>query len=290
MSKNTKQTILPLIIAAIWGLAFIAQSVASDYVGTFTFNFARSIVATIALSPVAFYFYKKNGLGEKTISSGLIIGVVLGWASCLQQAGIETTTAGKAAFITAMYIVLVPIVGVFQGHRPDKRIIFALISAVVGLYLLCVNESFFIGKGDLLVILCAFTYTLQIVLIDYYAPKSNEVVMSFFMFVSMTVFCFIGMILFEEPSIEALKPCISSILYAGVFSSGVAYTLQIVAQKGTNPVIVSMLMSMESVFALLFGALILNERLSTREIIGCIVMLLAIIICKLPKQKKKIPS
>jgi len=204
-------------------------------------------------------------------------------ASFFQQKGLETTSPGKAGFITALYIVLVPLAGLLLGKKPPKAVWLGVVLAVVGLYCLCVNEAFSITGGDLYVLICAFCFTVQIMAVDHFTNKVDGVALSCVQFLVMTVLCSLGMLTEELPPVALLPQWLGPVLYVGVFSSGVAYTLQILAQKDSDPAVVSLLMSMESVFATIAGALILGDRMSGREYLGCALMLAAVILSQLPE-------
>ena len=287
---------LLLLTAMIWGAAFVAQSVSMDHIGPFTFQATRSALGALVLLPVIFIMDRKNGAPAKTRSraerrllwrAGLICGVVFAVASNVQQIGICYTTAGKAGFITAMYIVLVPIAGLLFRRRPGWNTWAGVLLAVGGLYLLCVQSGFSIGRGDILVFLSAIAFTVHILVIDHYSPLVDGVRLSCIQFAVCAVLSGIVMFVREQPSAAALAECALPIAYAGFLSCGVAYTFQIIGQKYTNPTVASLLMSLESVFAALFGWLLLHEALSARELVGCLLMFAAIILAQLPIGKKK---
>lgn len=287
-----RQSLLLLLTATIWGVAFVAQSVGMDYVEPFTFNAVRSLIGAVVLLPCIALLKKVNGGEEKESSQktlilgGVSCGVILFIASSFQQFGIQYTTVGKAGFITAMYIVLVPIVGLFFHKHVGLRVWTAVLLAVGGLYLLCMPEgSFVLQKGDLLVLACAFTFTFHILVIDYFSPKVDGVKMSCIQFFTCALLSTVGMLIFEEPDLQSICDAWLPILYAGAMSCGVAYTLQIVGQKGMNPTVASLILSLESVISLLAGWLILGQKLSLRELLGCAIVFIAIILVQLPKNK-----
>ncbi len=292
--QQIRNSILLLLAATIWGVAFVAQSVAMDYIGPFTFNCIRSLLGGAVLLPVIGIFSiskkekneKSNGSFFKRnrplIIGGLCCGLALCIASNLQQIGIVTTSAGKAGFITAFYIVFVPIVNLFFGKKSSFLIWISVALALVGLYLLCITESLSINQGDLYLLLCAIVFTIHILVIDHFSPLVDGVKMSCIQFFVSGILSAIPMFLFEEPSFTQLKAASVSILYAGIMSCGVAYTLQIVGQKNMNPTIASLILSLESVVSVLAGWVILHQTLSVREIIGCILMFGAIIFAQLP--------
>lgn len=292
---KVKSSIMLLITAAIWGSSFVAQSVGMDYVGPFTFNAARCLVGSLALVPVILIMGKGKKENRGTlILGGTLCGVALFVASNLQQIGLQHTTVGKAGFITALYIVIVPVLGIFMNKRTGLVTWQSVAIAVVGLYFLCIKEGFSIGKGDILVLACAFAFSLHILIIDYFSPKTDGVSLSAIQFLVSGLLSAVFMLIFEVPkgaSAMALWAPISKawmpILYAGVLSCGVAYTLQIIAQKHIEPTIASMILSLESVIAVLSGWVLLGQSLSEREILGCILMALAIILAQLPQKKKE---
>lgn len=284
MNKSYKYSFLLLLAAAIWGSAFVAQSTGMDYVGPFTFNGIRSFLGCAVLIPVANLVNRKtdtpSGWKDKElIIGGLVCGIFLFLASSSQQIGIQYTTVGKSGFITTFYIVLVPIFALFLKKKPSKLIWISVALAVCGLYFLCINETFTLQSGDIWLFACAILFSLQILAVDFYAPKVNTVKLSCYQFLVVGVLSVIPMI-FEKPEFSAVLGCASSIAYAGILSSGVAYTLQIVAQKNVKPEIASILMSLESVFSVIFGFLILHEMLSLREGLGCILMFIAVILAQ----------
>ena len=287
---------LLLLTAMIWGAAFVAQSVSMDHIGPFTFQAVRSALGALVLLPVIFITDRKNGAPSKSRSkaerrllwrAGLICGVVFTVASNVQQIGICYTTAGKAGFITAMYIVLVPIAGLLFRRRPGWNTWAGVVLAVGGLYLLCVQSGFSIGRGDVLVFLSAIAFTVHILVIDHYSPLVDGVRLSCIQFAVCAVLSGAVMLVREQPSAAALAECALPIAYAGIGSCGLGYTFQIIGQKYTSPTVASLLMSLESVFAALFGWLLLREALSARELFGCLLMFAAIVLAQLPLGKKK---
>ena len=220
---------------------------------------------------------------------GICCGVMLFIGSALQQIGIQYTTAGKAGFITAMYMVLVPICGLFFGRKPGGKTWAAVVVALVGMYLLCLYGSGIqnLSKGDLLEMLCALGFTGHILVVDHFSPKVDGVKMSCIQFFACGILAGIFMLILEEPSWENICAAAVPILYAGILSSGAGYTLQIVAQKDTQPTVASLLMSLESVFSLIFGWILLKEAMSGVELLGCVLMFAAIIWVQLPEKQKK---
>lgn len=297
--KQMKNNVLLVLTALIWGCAFVAQSVGMDYVGPFTFNAVRCLIGAAVLIPVILFMDKsarKSGLTEEEMKSrrgdtktlvtgGICCGLALGVASSLQQWGILFTTVGKAGFITAMYIVLVPILGIFIGKKVRPVIWLCVALAVAGLYFLCMNETFRLNTGDFLVILCAICFSAHILVIDHFSPKVDGVRLSAIQFLVAAIVCGIPMLIWEHPEISEILAAWMPILYAGVMSCGVAYTLQIIAQKNADPTVASLLLSLESVFSVLAGWVILHQSLSIRELFGCVLMFGAIILAQLPEKK-----
>ena len=291
--NRVRQNVLPVLAAFIWGTAFVAQSVGAEYVEAFTFNAARSAIAFLFLLAVCLLLRKLGKGGGCTPAywrdlavSGFCCGAALTIASYFQQKGLETTSSGKAGFITALYIVIVPVVGVFLKKKAPRTVWISVAMAVAGLYCLCVTEAFSVTRGDFYVLLCSFCYSAHILIIDYFTRKVDGVEMSCVQFLVCTVFSAVGMLAMETPSLPALMACIGPLLYVGIFSSGVAYTLQILAQKDSNPTVVSLLLSLESVFAVLAGAVILGDRMSGKEYFGCVLMLAAVVLAQLPEPKR----
>lgn len=288
-----KNGLMLLLTAFIWGTAFVAQSVGMDYLEPFTFNGVRSLIGGAALLPCIWILQKLNGRSKDTgmkkdlFTGGLACGVLLFAASSLQQIGIKYTTAGKAGFITAFYIVIVPVMGVFLHKKIGWKIWLAIVLAVAGLYFLCITESFSVGKGDILVFLCALVFAVHILVIDHFAPKVDGVKMSCIQFFVCGILSVPFMFALETPKITSVMIAWMPILYAGVLSCGVAYTLQILGQKNVNPAVASLLLSLESCFSVLAGWIVLGERLSIREMSGCILMFAAIVLAQVPEKKKR---
>lgn len=290
MKTNIKYSLLLVLTALIWGAAFVAQSSGMEYVGPFTFNGIRCFIGTAVLFPFACFMDKKEGVltrwkDRELVLAGLICGVLLFLATSTQQIGIITTTAGKSGFITALYIVLVPIFSILLKKKPGKLIWISVILALIGLYFLCINDEFTIQPGDMWLFSCAILFALQIMAVDKFAPNLDVIKLSCYQFLVSGVLSVIPMIL-EEPVMSDIIDCWLPILYAGVMSSGVAYTLQMEGQKRVKPTVASLLMSLESVFSALFGFIILGERLSGREIIGCAIMFAAVILAQVVPSKK----
>ncbi len=297
--KQMKNNVMLLLTALIWGCAFVAQSVGMDYVGPFTFNCVRCILGSIILIPVIFLMdglkkrsgmeeeamKKARGNGRMLLTGGICCGVILAVASSLQQFGILFTTVGKAGFITAMYIVLVPILGVFVGKKIRPLIVLCVLVAVAGLYFLCMTEQFALGMGDLFVLLCALVFSIHILVIDHFSSLVDGVRMSALQFLTAGIVCGVPMLIWENPKPENILAAWMPVLYAGILSCGVAYTLQILGQKNVDPTVASLLLSLESVFSVLAGWVILHQSLNQRELFGCALMFAAIIMAQLPQRK-----
>lgn len=289
---QTKHTLLLLLTAFIWGIAFVAQSVGMDYVGPFTFTASRSIIGAIVLIPCIFLLDRLKATDEvcarkpsnqKTLLvGGVCCGIALAIATMLQQYGIAQTTVGKAGFITALYIVIVPILGIFMKRKPKLRVWLSVLLAIAGLYFLCLTESLSFTKGDTLVLLSAVVFSFHILIIDHFSPLVDGVRMSCIQFAVEGILCTVPALIFEHPSPASLVAAAAPILYAGVLSSGVGYTLQIIAQKDYDPTVASLILSLESVFSVLAGWVILHETLSLKEMFGCILMFGAILLVQLP--------
>ena len=309
-SIPVRNSLLLLLTATIWGVAFVAQSVSMDYIGGFTFNAVRNLIGALTLLPVIWGLGKTKAPEEKKriqassdrktlITGGICCGILLCFASNFQQFGIKYTSVGKAGFITACYIVIVPIIGIFLKKKCSPFIWIAVILSLCGLYLLCLTpgEGFAIGKGELLVLICAFLFSLHILTIDHFSPLVDGVKMSCIQFLVAGAFSAFPMFFSEmghsAAGIAAWLSQLQSwdawvaILYAGVMSSGVAYTLQIIAQNGLNPTLASMIMSLESVFSVLAGWVILGEVLTARQLLGCLLIFIAIIFAQIPVGEKK---
>lgn len=306
-----------MLTSFIWGSAFVAQSSGMDYVGPYTYNMARNVLAFLFLIPVIYVIGKKKGVTDNagsgtgideaafgeanwksillpdrtTLVGGIYCGLVMAVASSLQQIGITMTTAGKAGFITALYIILVPLMGVFIGKKIPRIIWFCVVLAMAGFYLLCVKEGFSISKGDILVLFCSVGFSVHIMTIDHFTSKGVDgVKMACIQFAVAAIVMTPVMFALENPSVSGLLSAWMTIAYAGILSSGVGFTLQIVAQKDTDPTTATLIMSLESVFAAVSGCLFLNEVLLPKEILGCILVFVAVILAQVPlpvKSKEK---
>ena len=293
MRKQTMRYNLMLVLAAfIWGSAFVAQSVGTDYVKAFTFQSMRSILASVVLLPVIFLMGKKKSKEAKELEDkkellkgGFLCGTCLSLSAVLQQHGISMTTVGKAGFLTAMYILIVPILGLFFKKKVTPKIWICVGIEVIGLYLLCMTEHFYLSKGDTFEALCALSFSVHILLIDYYAGKVDPIKLSCVQFFVSFVLCGVFALIFDKPTFGMIWQARIPLFYLGVLSGGVAFTLQIIAQKHTKPAVASLLMSLESVFSLLSGMVVLHEIPSVREAAGCALMFGAIVWSQVPERK-----
>ena len=294
-SIPVRNSLLLLLTATIWGVAFVAQSVSMDYIGGFTFNAVRNLIGALTLLPVIKVLDKTRSEAEKKCESsasgrktlligGICCGIMLCLAGNFQQFGIKYTTVGKAGFITACYIIIVPIIGIFLKKKCSPFIWTAVVMALIGLYLLCITDGFSIGLGDVLVLVCAFLFSLHILVIDYFSPKADGVKLSCIQFLVCGILSMIPALVLEHPQISSILTAWLPILYAGIMSCGVAYTLQIVGQKNVNPTVASLILSLESCISVLAGWVILGQKLSAKELLGCVIMFAAIILAQLPEK------
>lgn len=295
--KRFSGPLMLLLTAMIWGAAFVAQSVGMDYVGPFTLQSVRALLGGIVLLPVIALMGRSKpkssapGTKKDLILGGILCGTLLAVASVLQQYGILYTTVGKAGFITTLYVVLVPIIGLFFRKRVPPLIWLCVTLSVVGLYLLCISGAAAFNRGDLLVMLCALVFSLHIIAIDHFSPRVDGVKLSCIQFLVCGVLCFFPMMLLEHPTAAALLAAWKPIAYAGILSCGVGYTLQVVAQNRTDPTVASLILCMESVFSAVFGWLLLGQGMAARELAGCGLMFASILLAqfadrvKLPSQK-----
>lgn len=290
MKKTSlRSSLLLFLTAVIWGVAFVAQSAGMEYVGPFTFNAVRSVIGGIVLIPCIFILNRGKQNRQRSrqgrrdlIRGGICCGIFLAAASSFQQFGIQHTSVGKAGFITALYILLVPLLGLLFGKRVSRRVWIAVAIAVLGMYLLCVNEDFSIAFGDLLVMVCALLFAVHILVVDYFSPRADGVQLSCIQFFTCGLICAVGMFLFEKPSFQQILTAWMPVLYAGVMSCGVAYTFQIIGQRDTDPTVASLILSLESVVSVLAGWLLLHQALSLRELGGCALVFCAIVLAQLP--------
>ena len=289
MKKQLSGVIALLGATVIWGSAFIAQSVGMDKIGPFTFQAVRCFLAVVFLFPASALFSKgkpfwKSWADPALWRSGVICGLALFAASSLQQIGLVYTDAGKAGFLTAMYIVFVPFLGLFVGQKPGRNALLSLIPAIVGLYLLSCTSVSGINKGDVLLLLCAVAFSVQILLIDRHCAGLDGLKLNCIQALVVTVLSVPWALLTETVDASLIASCWLPLGYAGVLSMGVAYTLQIVGQKRVAPSAAALLMSLESVFAALFGWLLLHETMTRAEELGCVLVFAAVVISQLPEK------
>lgn len=296
MNKNTtRNSFLLFLTACIWGMAFVSQSKGMDYMHPFTFNGVRSLIGAFVLFLYIVITRKMAGEKAKPIDwsltwrAGLWCGLALTVASTLQQFGIKYTTVGKAGFITTLYIIFVPLAGVFFKRKVSGVVWFAAVMAAVGMYLLCMTESLKLGKGDILVFLCAIVFAAHIMIVDYYAARMDGVIVSCIQFAVCGVVCGIGALIWGQPTVAQITDGMGTLLYAGVLSCGVAYTLQLVGQRGVNPTVAALIMSLESVVATVsgwiaykIGFLKTDQSLTGRQIAGCVIVFAAVVLVQLP--------
>jgi len=289
--KTKIQGITALLIATIiWGSAFVAQSVGMDYIGPFTFQAVRCTLAVAVLSATVLMRDPSrfvSTFSDRTLwKAGFLCGIALFAAASLQQVGLVHTDAGKAGFLTAMYIVLVPVLGIFLGKKPGNTIVFSVILAVIGLYLLSCTDINGINPGDLMMLGCAFAFSIQITLVDHYAPELDGIALNCVQCLVCSICSVPFMLVTEAVDFSAVLDCRIPLLYAGALSMGVAYSLQIYGQQRLDPTVASLFMGLESVFAVIFGWLILHESLTTAELTGCALVFIAVILSQLPDTQK----
>lgn len=315
-THKLRNTFFLFLTAMIWGAAFVAQSVSMDYIGPFTFIFLRSVIGGLFLIPVIIVLdgIRKKSQNESAdvvnsenilhieteekqrlswknkqlIEGGIVCGIFLFFANCFQQTGIQYTTVGKAGFITTFYIIIVPLIGLFFKKYCGILTWIGVVVALAGLYFLCITQKLTIQRGDALILCCSVLYAGQILAIDHYNPFVDGVKMSCIQFLTGGILGAVFMLLFENPSIAMILSAAGPILYTGIMSTGVGYTLQIVGQKGLNPTVAALILSLESVFSALSGYLFLHQVLTTRELIGCALMFIAIVLAQLPDIRRKV--
>ena len=320
-THKLRNTFFLFLTAMIWGAAFVAQSVSMDYIGPFTFICLRSVIGGLFLIPViivldgirrksqnesANVVSSENTLhniemdiekeekqrlswkNKQLIEGGIVCGILLFFANCFQQTGIQYTTVGKAGFITTFYIIIVPLIGLFFKKYCGILTWIGVVIALAGLYFLCITQKLTIQRGDALILCCSVLYAGQILAIDHYNPFVDGVKMSCIQFLTGGVLGAVFMFLFENPSVAMILSAAGPILYTGIMSTGVGYTLQIVGQKGLNPTVAALILSLESVFSALSGYLFLHQVLTTRELIGCALMFIAIVLAQLPDIRRKV--
>ena len=293
MSK-IKSNLLLALAAFIWGIAFVAQSVSMDHIGPWTFTCIRNFIAAATLyilMPVLNKFTRSEGkeVDKKQMwIGGICCGIALAVASMFQQTGIIYTTVGKAGFLTALYTVIVPVLSLFLGKKSKWNVYVSVGISIVGMYFLCMNEDFSIAYGDVLVLICALMFAFHIMIVDHFVKEIDGIKLSCIQFLTAGLFCMIPMFILEKPDLTSILEAAVPILYAGVLSSGAGYTLQIVGQKGADPSIAGMILSLESVFAALAGTILLHEVLSLRELFGCILVFGSIIFSQIQFRKNSI--
>lgn len=292
--NQMRQVVFPILAAFIWGTAFVAQDLCADSIGAFAFNATRYFIAVLALLVVILISDKlkknkptltaqeKKAANKQLWLGGLCCGAALAIASNFQQAGLVAgTDAGKAGFITALYVVLVPVFGLFFKRKVSLPTWIAVVLSVVALYLLCIKGDFSLAPGDLLVLVCAVCFAVHILVIDHFTAYCDGVKLSCLQFLFAGIISTICMFIFEDVDFAAILSCALPLLYVGIFSCGVGYTLQILAQKDSNPTVVTILLSLESVFAVIAGAIILKQQMTMREYIGCAIMFAAVILAQI---------
>lgn len=315
-THKLRNTFFLFLTAMIWGAAFVSQSVSMDYIGPFTFICLRSVIGGLFLIPVIIVLdgIRKKSQNESAdvvnsenilhieteekqrlswknkqlIEGGIVCGIFLFFANCFQQTGIQYTTVGKAGFITTFYIIIVPLIGLFFKKYCGILTWISVVIALAGLYFLCITQKLTIQRGDALILCCSVLYAGQILAIDHYNPFVDGVKMSCIQFLTGGILGAVFMLLFENPSIAMILSAAGPILYTGIMSTGVGYTLQIVGQKGLNPTVAALILSLESVFSALSGYVFLHQVLTTRELIGCVLMFIAIVLAQLPDIRRKV--
>jgi len=306
-SNHFRNVIYLTLTAVIWGVSFVFQSMGNDHMGALSFTSARYLLGGLVLLPVVLVKARhprfladpgeipvKQVPVKLTIAGGILCGLALCTATVFQQFGMKTTSVGKTGFITAFYIILTPIFGLFIGKKCHFTVWIGAAASLFGLYLLCITDGFSLAWGDLLVLLCAVVFTFHIMLVDYIAPRTNGVLLACIQFFVAAVISGIPALIFEHPTLAQLVDCSIPILYMGVMSSGVAYTLQILGQRGFNPSIAAMIMSMEAVVSALAGAaayalgmLSQDQSMTAVQVLGCVIMFAAVIFVQLPFDKLK---
>lgn len=281
MNKKWLGSFLLLITAIVWGFCFVVQRSGMDYVGAFTYGAARFLLGGLALIPLALARPCEKQKRRKSLLAGLPCGLALFAGTSLQQLGLKTVSAGKAGFLSAMYIVLVPVLGLFIGQKVKARVWISAALGAVGLYLLCTGGADgSVSAGDLLVLGCSLMFAVQIQLINHFSD-TDSIILSISQYLTVAVLSAVVMLFTETPTWTGVVDCLPLILYGGLVSIAIGYTLQTVAQKYTPPAVASVMMCLESVFATLSGWLVLCEMFSVREGIGAVVMLAAALLAQL---------
>lgn len=304
--SNIKSVTFLFLTALIWGTSFVTQSMGNDYMQPFTFSAARNLLGFIVLLPVVVYKVKKsrtsacnNSSNSKiplkiTVIGGIFCGLALTAASLFQQYGVKYTTVGKAGFITALYIIITPIIGIFIGKKCPWTVWIGALAACIGMYFLCMTESFALSLGDALTLVCAIIFSIHILIVDHYAPQTDGVVLSCIQFFVCFVISLVLALIFDNPSFQQLIDGIIPILYAGIMSSGIGYTFQILGQRNFNPTAAALILSLESVISAIsgyiayeLGLLSTNQSLTALQITGCAIVFAAVIFVQLPITKLK---
>jgi len=291
--KTIKSNIMLLAAAAIWGFAFVAQSVGMQYLGPFTFNFLRFMLGSFSLIPLIIMNNRKRSLKidsnnkKNMLIGGLLLGTVLFLASSFQQIGIIGTSVGKAAFITGLYVIIVPFLSVFLNQKLSLNAWLGAIFSIAGLYFISITDRFYMSTYDLLELGSALFYALHILLIDYFSNKIDAIKLAFYQYVTCSILSFFVSVFTEKIIIYEIFQAIIPILYAGICSVGIAYTLQIVGQKNAKPFYAAIILSMESVFATIGGFLILHENLTIKNILGCLLILFGMILSQIKNDVQK---
>lgn len=289
MGKELKASIMLFITSIIWGLAFVAQAQGMEHIGPFTFTASRSLVAIIFLY-LTYVFFNKTSKSyreqkfdmKRTIRGGILCGLVFTFGINFQQIGLVYTTAGKASFLTALYIVFIPIIGLFYGKKINKKLQLCIVFAMIGTYLMSVKGSLSMNIGDLITIFGSIVFAIHILMLSEFSKDTNAVLVSLIQFAVCGFFSLIAALIFEGIEMSAILKSYLAILYVGILSSGVGFTIQLMALKELDPVVASMISSLESVFGAVFGWLILSQSMSEREIIGGIIIFVATLIAQLP--------
>lgn len=290
MKSNIKGSLILILCAFVWGMAFSAQSHAAQYVDTFTFVFLRSVITAAVLFAVSPFLMKRSA-GKETgrasakqyILLGLALGAVMAAAASFQQLGLKYTSTANSGFITALYIVIIPIIGLFSGKRCGLFLWLGVALSIAGLYLLCIKGELKINAGDLYTLVCALFFSFQIILVDRFAGEMNSVLICAIQFAFCALFCLPLMLITGTTTWEGISHCWGSILYVAICSGAIGYTLQIVGQKYTLPTLASLLMCLEAVFSAIGGWILLGQVLSAREIAGCLLMLSASVVAQIPE-------
>ncbi|MPM10511.1 hypothetical protein SDC9_56843 [bioreactor metagenome] len=289
-NKSLTANLLLILTAAIWGFAFVAQRVGSQYVGAFTFNGIRFALGALSLIPLIIFIDKrKENIEESkeqqnfknTLIPGILVGIILYIGATLQQVGLFYTTVGNASFITGLYMVFVPIIGIFLKHKISKNSWIGVVLAIIGLYLLSINENFSISYGDFLEVIGAIFWAIHILTIDNFTKRVDPLKLSFIQFATCSILSLITAFIFEDITMTGISSALIPILYGGLLSVGVAYTLQVVAQKNAKPSHAAIILSMESVFGAIGGAILLDESMSGRGYAGCALILAGILVSQI---------